>query len=117
MIKRCCAGAAFLLALTALWLLFSHAPLFRQEYRLEASQAAERAGERMAVVMPDGPVNVNLAGMEELEMLPEIGPVMALRIMEEREQNGPFFYPEDLLSVRGIGEKTLQKILSLIHLN
>ena len=36
--------------------------------------------------------------------------------MEEREKNGPFYYPEDLMNVKGIGEKTLEKLLPHIRL-
>ena len=36
-------------------------------------------------------------------------------MIEERERNGPFHYPEDLLSVKGIGTGKLEKIISLIN--
>lgn len=45
-----------------------------------------------------------------------VGEVIAQRIIEEREENGPFYYPEDLMNVKGIGEKTLEKLLSHIRL-
>lgn len=66
--------------------------------------------------LPDGPVAVNTADAEELDTLPGVGEVIARRIMEEREKNGPFFYPEDLMNVKGIGEKTLEKLLPHIRL-
>ena len=56
-------------------------------------------------------VNVNTASSEELSSLPGIGAVLAERIIKEREEHGLFHYPEDLLSVSGIGEKTLLKII------
>ena len=108
---------ALVLMVLAGWLLLSNAPLIRHYWFMEDSRAADRAGERMQVSFPNGSVAVNRASAQELEALPEIGPVTAQRMVEEREQNGPFFYPEDLLSVPGIGEKTLQEILSQIHLN
>ena len=52
----------------------------------------------------------------ELDTLPGVGEVIAQRIIEEREENGPFYYPEDLMNVKGIGEKTLEKLLSHIRL-
>lgn len=55
-------------------------------------------------------VNINTATVEELTMLPGIGPSYAQRIVEHREKNGPFKKVEDLLNVRGIGEKTFEKI-------
>lgn len=55
----------------------------------------------------DGRVRVNLAGVEELEALPGVGPVLAERIIAYREEHGPFAVVEDLLDVPGIGEGKL----------
>ena len=55
-------------------------------------------------------LNVNTASLEELETLPYIGEAKAKAIIEYREEHGPFSSPEDLLSVPGIGEKTLERI-------
>lgn len=54
----------------------------------------------------DGVVNVNEAGREELMLLPRVGEVVAQRIIEHREENGPFKAASDLLLVRGIGDRT-----------
>lgn len=83
---------------------------------LASPAAAARAGERLPVERPSGAVNVNAAGEDELCGLPGIGPKLAQRIIDEREQNGAFAFAEDLLNVRGIGEKTLQKLLPYISL-
>lgn len=61
-----------------------------------------------------GRVNVNTAGLEELMALPGIGKVRAQAILDDRAQNGPFRYPEDLARVKGIGEGTLNGILDQI---
>ena len=55
----------------------------------------------------DGRIRVNLAGVEELEALPGVGPVLAERIVAYREEHGPFAVVEDLLDVPGIGEGKL----------
>jgi competence protein ComEA len=55
-------------------------------------------------------VNINTAGPEELMLLPRIGPSVAERILEFREKNGRFKATEDLLLVRGVGEKTFELI-------
>src|SRR5262245_26060544 len=55
-------------------------------------------------------VNINTASAEELTTLPGIGPSYAPTIVEHREKNGPFRKIEDLLSVRGIGDKTYERI-------
>ena len=56
------------------------------------------------------PIDVNTASEEELELIPGIGPAMAQRIITWREEHGPFERVEDLLNVRGIGVKTLEKL-------
>lgn len=83
---------------------------------LAAPAAAARSGERLPVERPSGPVNVNAAGEDELCGLPGIGPKLAQRMIDEREQNGAFAFAEDLLNVKGIGEKTLRKLLPYINL-
>ena len=62
----------------------------------------------------EGRVNINTAGPEELMTLPGIGEVRALAIIEDREANGPFVYPEDLTRVKGIGEGILAGLLDQI---
>ena len=49
-------------------------------------------------------------------MLPGIGKVYASMLIEEREKNGIFFYPEDLTAVKGIGKGKLGKIYQDIDL-
>ena len=61
------------------------------------------------------PVNINEAGVEELaENLIGVGPKKAQAIIEYREANGPFYTPEELENVKGIGPKTLEKNLENI---
>ena len=57
-----------------------------------------------------GKININTASWEELSALDGIGEVLAKRIVAYREQNGPFSLTEELLQVRGIGEKKYQAI-------
>ena len=62
------------------------------------------------------PINVNTASAEELDALPEIGPVTAQRIVEFRLKNGPFAYYEQLMDVSGIGPATYEAIYDYITL-
>jgi competence ComEA-like helix-hairpin-helix protein len=55
-----------------------------------------------------GVVNINSADASALSLLPRVGPTVAQRIVEHREQNGKFQKKEDLLLVRGIGEATFE---------
>ena len=56
-------------------------------------------------------VNVNQASADELARLPRVGPSLAGKIVAHREQHGPFKRTEDLMEVKGIGEKTALKLL------
>ena len=61
-----------------------------------------------------GKVNINTASVSLLQTLPNIGSVLAQRIVDYREENGNFSTPEDLLMVEGIGEKRLDEIRDYI---
>jgi competence ComEA-like helix-hairpin-helix protein len=61
-----------------------------------------------------GKVDLNKATEQQLESLPGIGPAMARRILEYRTTNGGFRKIEDLMNVRGIGEKKFLKLKDLI---
>lgn len=55
-----------------------------------------------------GKVNINSATAEQLSLLPRVGEVVAARIIEFRDKNGRFKAPEDLMLIKGIGEKTFE---------
>ncbi|MGB3562550.1 MAG: helix-hairpin-helix domain-containing protein [Thermoanaerobaculia bacterium] len=63
-----------------------------------------------------GVVNINTADSEELSLLPRVGPTVAQRIVDFRQENGRFQTLEDLMLVRGIGEKTFELIKPYITL-
>jgi len=55
-------------------------------------------------------VNLNTASATDLEGLPGIGAKTATRIVEYRQKNGPFKKIEELMNVRGVGEKNFLKL-------
>ena len=60
---------------------------------------------------PAGPVvDLNHAGVAELDALPGIGPVLARRILEHRQHSGPFRRVEELRAVRGVGPRLLERL-------
>ena len=64
---------------------------------------------------PDGSrIDVNRAGSEALQTLPGVGAVIAGRIIEDRTANGPFPGVEALTRVRGIGERSLERLVDRI---
>lgn len=75
---------------------------------VSGSSAAGAAGAGAAG--PDALVNLNSATAEELDVLPEVGPVTAQAILGYRAEHGGFGSVDELLDIEGIGEKTLEKI-------
>lgn len=61
-----------------------------------------------------GLVNINTATVEQLDTLPGVGEATATAIVKDREQNGAFTSPEDLMRVSGIGEKKFERLEGLI---
>jgi len=63
-----------------------------------------------------GKVNVNTATAEQLALLPGIGPALAGRIVAHRAENGPFQTIDELVAVRGIGERSLERLRPYVTL-
>lgn len=114
-------GVLFL-AVTAGW--FLRDMTFTGPVRVEAegwtpelSMTVDLTGEPPEPPAQSGPekaVNINTAGAEELMTLPGIGEKRAKDIIAEREENGPFRFPEDITRVNGIGEDTMNKLIDYI---
>jgi competence protein ComEA len=94
------------IALLAL-VLFAAAPLSRAATPPAASASAVPAPAR---------VNINSASAEELQSLKGIGPRTAAAIITWRQQEGPFKSVDQLLAIKGIGEKTLARFRDRLSL-
>ena len=66
--------------------------------------------------IPTEPVNINTAGLMEIETLPFLGMERSKDIIEYRDKNGPFKSLDELTNISGIGPKTLDKLKPLITL-
>ncbi len=87
--------------LAAVFLAAAHAPV------AAAQEQRSGASAKKAIT---GVVNINTASAADLERLPGIGAKVAARIVEYRQKNGPFKKIEELMNVRGIGEKSFLKL-------
>ncbi len=73
---------------------------------LIAQQAGAKGGEQK--------ININTASLGELQKLPRVGPQVAQRIIDYRKEHGNFKKIEEIMKVRGIGERTFNQLKDLI---
>lgn len=80
--------------------------------KVEKKQTKSKSGQNKQVgkLKESEKININSADIEDIVKLPGIGPVLAERIIAYRDSAGPYMEADDLLKVKGIGEKKLVKI-------
>lgn len=79
-----------------------------------APGGAAASGAASGVSAAGGLVDLNTATVAELDALPGIGPSTAEKIVNDRETNGPFASPEDLMRVSGIGAAKFEALKDLV---
>ena len=81
---------------------------------LSAQEAGQATGKAAAKAAPAAAVNLNTASVAQLEALPGVGARTAALIVEYRQKNGGFKKIEELMNVKGIGEKSFLKLKALV---
>jgi competence protein ComEA len=99
-----------LLALAAL----AAAPMAAQQKAAAPKSTAAKNAPKASAPTASSPLNINTATSAQLETLPGLGKAVAERIVEYRDKNGNFKKVEDLMNVKGIGEKSFLKLKPLI---
>jgi len=75
-----------------------------------APAAAAAPARQTAAASRPRPLDLDSAGVSELDALPGIGPVLAARIVEHRRLHGRFHHVDELLLVPGIGPRLLERL-------
>ncbi len=89
-------------------------PPARPAKQLASRTAQVPASVQLSALRDGRAVDVNRASAAELALLPGVGPSLARRLVDARNRAGGFQRASDLLGVRGIGPKTLQKMLPFL---
>jgi len=79
-----------------------------------AGQSKDRPAQSKVAAVPAAPLNLNTATAAELQALPGVGASTAKLIVEHRSKNGSFKKVEELMNIKGIGEKSFLKLKPLV---
>ena len=90
--------------------------LWRNEKKIGTKIAREKEAASSEIAEVVFPVNINTADRATLRLLPGIGETYAQRIIEYREQNGGFKKVEELMHIKGIGERRFERLRPVVTL-
>ncbi|MEW5692591.1 MAG: ComEA family DNA-binding protein [Candidatus Hydrogenedentota bacterium] len=82
--------------------------------KVEKEEESEESKTEDESTDEEGKININTASLEELDNLPKIGPTIAQRIIDYREEHGGFKSIEELNEVKGIGDKMFKNLKDLV---
>src|SRR2546423_11115537 len=91
-------------------------PIFIPFFIIAPMSVAAMADDNSPASAPAGVVNINTADVAQLSMLPRIGAKVAQRIVDYRQEHGPFKKTSDLMQVKGIGDKGFQSLSAYLAL-
>lgn len=91
--------------------------VFKDGGGAEPARTSARSSKKGSSASSGGLININTASLKELDSLPGIGKTTAQRIIEYRDENGPFSSVEDLKNVKGIKGGTIDKIRDMVTTN
>ena len=87
-----------------------HVPAKGEAVGTSQPETSQAAAANSPSRVSTGLININTASSEQLDDLPGVGEATANAIVRDREANGPYKSPEDLMRVSGIGEKKFEKM-------
>jgi competence protein ComEA len=90
------------------------APAAQARVQAQKATAAKTASSPRVRATASAPVNLNAASIAQLQTLPGVGASTAQRILDYRQKNGAFKKIEELMNVKGVGEKSFLKLKPLI---
>ncbi len=99
-----------LVFLVACFIVGSGAGFYKKQFQgpsLPDASSSAKSGQSQSV---EQKININKAPFSELIKLKGVGVKTASRIIDYRAENGPFFYKEDLMKIRGIGRSKFELI-------
>ena len=88
----------------------------QQTYIYAKEEESAQSGAASALISVTFPLELNSATEEQLKFIPQVGDVMAARIVQYREYLGRYTSLEQLHNIKGVGGKTYQKLVAYLYL-